>query len=81
MVEHTFRGDVQRTVDHELDDDELLDHVRNLAQEKLTLVEEIKQYANSESEVSSIFTYKRNELLFPPPHLPPPPQLILALSG
>ncbi|KAM7425277.1 hypothetical protein ABFA07_023278 [Porites harrisoni] len=50
LVEHTFRGDVQRTVDHELDDDELLDHVRNLAQEKLTLVEEIQQYANSESE-------------------------------
>ena len=41
MVEHTFRGDVQRTVDHELDDDELLDHVRNLSQEKLTL-EEVK---------------------------------------
>ena len=56
LVEHTFRGDVQRTVDHELDDDELLDHVRNLAQEKLTLVEEIQQYANSESEVSSVFT-------------------------
>ena len=56
MVEHTFRGDVQRTVDHELDDDELLDHVRNLAQEKLTLVEEIQQYANSESEVSLVFT-------------------------
>ncbi|XP_073231733.1 uncharacterized protein [Porites lutea] len=50
LVEHTFRGDVQRTVDHELDDDELLDHVRNLAQEKLTLVEEVQQYANSESE-------------------------------
>ena len=56
MVEHTFRGDVQRTVDHELDDDELLDHVRNLAQEKLTLVEEVQQYANSESEVSSEFS-------------------------
>ncbi|XP_073231064.1 forkhead-associated domain-containing protein 1-like [Porites lutea] len=50
LVEHTFRGDVQRTVDHEMDDDELLDHVRNLAQEKLTLVEEIQHYANSESE-------------------------------
>ena len=56
MVEHTFRGDVQRTVDHELDDDELLDHVRNLAQEKLTLVEEIQQYSNSENEVSSEFS-------------------------
>ena len=42
--------------DHELNDDELLDHVRNLTQEKLTLVEEIQQYANSESEVSSVFT-------------------------
>ena len=56
LVEHTFRVDVQRTVDHELGDDELPDHVRNLAQEKLTLVEEIQQYANSESEVSSVFT-------------------------
>ena len=56
MVEHTFRGDVGRAVDHELDDDELLDHVRNLTQEKLTLVEEIQQYANSESEVSSEFS-------------------------
>ena len=34
-----------------MDDDELLDHVRRLAQDKLSLVEEIKQYANSESEV------------------------------
>ena len=38
-------------VDRELDDDELLDLVRQLSQERVTLVEEINQYANSESEV------------------------------
>lgn len=52
MIEYTFSGGVPRTVDHELDDDELLDHVRQLTQEKLSLVEEIKQYASSESEVN-----------------------------
>lgn len=50
LIEYTFSGGVPRTVDHELDDDELLDHVRQLTQEKLSLVEEIKQYASSESE-------------------------------
>lgn len=40
-------------MDHELEDDELLDHVRQLAHDKLSLVEEIQQYASSESEVST----------------------------
>lgn len=40
-------------MDHELDDDELLDHVRQMAHDKLSLVEEIQQYASSESEVST----------------------------
>ena len=38
-------------MDHELDDDELLDHVRQMAHDKLSLAEEIQQYASSESEV------------------------------
>lgn len=42
-------------MDHELDDDELLDHVRQMAYDKVSLVEEIKQYASSESEVSATY--------------------------
>jgi len=53
LIEYTFSGGVPSTVDHELDDDELLDHVRQMAHEKLSLVEEIQQYASSESEVST----------------------------
>lgn len=56
LIENTFSGGFPRTVDHELDDDELLDYVRHLALEKLSLVEEIKQYANSESEVRRTIT-------------------------
>ena len=54
LIEYTFSGGVPSTVDHELDDDELLDHVRQMAHEKLSLVEEIQQYASSESEVSTV---------------------------
>ncbi|KAL9970156.1 hypothetical protein ACROYT_G022484 [Oculina patagonica] len=50
LIEYTFSGGSSRTVDHELDDDELLDHVRQMAYDKVSLVEEIKQYASSESE-------------------------------
>ncbi|XP_020624000.1 forkhead-associated domain-containing protein 1-like isoform X1 [Orbicella faveolata] len=50
LIEYTFSGGVPSTVDHELEDDELLDHVRQLAHDKLSLVEEIQQYASSESE-------------------------------
>ena len=53
LIEYTFSGGVPSTVDHELDDDELLDHVRQMAHDKLSLVEEIQQYASSESEVST----------------------------
>ena len=51
LIEYTFSGGVPSTVDHELDDDELLDHVRQMAHDKLSLAEEIQQYASSESEV------------------------------
>lgn len=53
LIEYTFSGGVPSTVDHELDDDELLDHLRQMAHDKLSLVEEIQQYASSESEVST----------------------------
>ena len=37
--------------DRELDDDEIADHLKQLAHEKVSLVNEMKQYAEAESEV------------------------------
>ena len=51
LIEYTFSGGDPHTVNHELDDDEVLDFVRHLAQDKLSLVEEINQYAGLVSEV------------------------------
>ena len=57
LIEYTFSGGASRTIDRELDDDELLDHVRQMAHDKVSLVDEIKQYASSESEVSTAHIY------------------------
>lgn len=44
-------------MNRELDDDELLDHLRHLAQEKLSLVEHIKHYEDLQNEVRSPLRY------------------------
>lgn len=50
VIEYTFSGGFPQTVNRELDDDELLDHLRHLAQEKLSLVEHIKRYEDLQNE-------------------------------
>ena len=50
VIQYTF-STWPSSPDRELDDDELADHIRQLAQEKVSLVDEIKQYADAESEV------------------------------
>ena len=57
MIEYTFSGGFPQTVNRELNDDELLDHLRHLAQEKLSLVEHIKHYEDLQNEVRSPSCY------------------------
>lgn len=57
LIEYTFSGGDPHTVNHELDDDEVLDFVRHLAQDKLSLVEEINQYAGLVSEKEATEKY------------------------
>lgn len=57
MIECTFSGGFPQTVNRELDDDELLDHLRHLAQEKLSLVQDIKHYEDLQNEVRSPLCY------------------------
>ena len=57
VIEYTFSGGFPQTLNRELDDDELLDHLRHLAQEKLSLVEHIKHYEDLQNEVRSSLRY------------------------
>ncbi|XP_067050084.1 forkhead-associated domain-containing protein 1-like isoform X9 [Acropora muricata] len=65
VIEYTFSGGFPQTVNRELDDDELLDHLRHLAQEKLSLVEHIKRYEDLQNEKEAKekdFNVSANEL-------------------
>ncbi|XP_015760534.1 PREDICTED: forkhead-associated domain-containing protein 1-like isoform X3 [Acropora digitifera] len=64
VIEYTFSGGFPQTVNRELDDDELLDHLRHLAQEKLSLVEHIKRYEDlqNEEDKEKDFNDSANEL-------------------
>ena len=51
VIQNTFSGGFSRSTDQELEDEELLDYVKELAQERDALVKEIKEYAAGESKV------------------------------
>jgi hypothetical protein len=45
-------GGKKTPADRELDDDELLDHIKDMSQENVKLVDEIREYAEAEERVS-----------------------------
>lgn len=52
-IQNIFIGGKKTPANRELDDDELLDHIKDLSQENAKLVEEINEYTEAEDRVST----------------------------
>lgn len=46
-----FTGEFSRSTDHELEDEELLDYIKELAQERDRLAREVNEYTEVENKV------------------------------